>query len=52
MASSGEQSKMGLFFRKLRDSKIDVIKNVNNKKCTAKFVFFNEKRNQKDSDNF
>ena len=27
-------------------------KNVNNKKCAPKFVFFNEKKNQKDSDDF
>ena len=25
-------------------------KNVNNKKCATKFVFFNEKKNQKDWD--
>ena len=27
-------------------------KNVNNKKCALKFVFFNEKKNQKDLDDF
>ena len=27
-------------------------KNANNKKCASKFVFFNEKKNQKDSDDF
>ena len=27
-------------------------KNVNNKKIVPKFVFFNEKKNQKDSDDF
>ena len=27
-------------------------KNVNNKKCAPKLVFFNEKKNVKDSDDF
>ena len=27
-------------------------KNANNKKCAPKLVFFNEKKNQKDSDDF
>ena len=27
-------------------------KNVNNKKCAPKLIFFNEKKNEKDSDNF
>ena len=27
-------------------------KNVNNRKCALKFVFFNEKKNQKGSDDF
>jgi hypothetical protein len=26
--------------------------NVNNKKCAPKFIFFNEKKNQKDLDDF
>ena len=45
--NSGQVSKFGHYFRKQSDSKIDVIKNVINKKCPPKFVFFNEK-NQKD----
>ena len=32
--------------------KLMLSKNVNNKKCAPKFVFFNEKWNQKDSDDF
>ena len=32
--------------------KIDVIKNVNNQKCAPKLIFFNEKKIEKDSDNF
>ena len=27
-------------------------KNANNKKCAPKLVFFNEKKNEKDSDDF
>ena len=27
-------------------------KNVDNKKCAPKFIFFNEKKIEKDSDNF
>ena len=27
-------------------------KNVNNKKCAPKLIFFNEKKIEKDSDNF
>ena len=32
--------------------KIEVFKNVNNKKCAPKLIFFNEKKIEKDSDNF
>ena len=31
---------------------IDAIKNANNKKCAPKLIFFNEKKIEKDSDNF
>ena len=34
------------------DLKIDVIKNVNNKKCAPKLVFFNEKKIEKDYNDF
>ena len=32
--------------------KLILSQNVNNKKCAPKLVFFNEKRNEKDSDDF
>ena len=44
---NGEVSKIGHHFRKLMLSKI-----VNNKKCAPKLIFFNEKKIEKDSDNF
>ena len=40
--SSGELSKIGHHFKKLM-----LWKNVNNKKCAAKFVFANEKKIRK-----
>ena len=49
---NGEVLKIGHHFSKERDLKIDAIKNVNNKKCASKLIFFNEKKNEKDSDNF
>ena len=49
---SGELSKIGHHFRKWIDLKIDVTKNVNNKKFAPKFVFFNEKISEKDLDDF
>ena len=45
--SSGELSKIGHHFRKYSDLKIDVIRNVNNKKCAPKLVLFNEKKMRK-----
>ena len=30
----------------------EMTKNVNNKKCASKIIFFNEKKNEKDSNNF
>ena len=44
---SGELSNMGHYFRKQRDSKINVIK-----KCAPKLTFFNEKKMVKDSNYF
>ena len=41
--SSGEVSKIGYRFTKLMLSK-----NVNNKKCAPKFIFFNEKKEDLD----
>ena len=32
--------------------KLILSKNANNKKCASKFVFFNEKKIEKDSDDF
>ena len=32
--------------------KLKFSKNVNNKKCAPKLIFFNEKKIEKDSDNF
>jgi len=32
--------------------KLKLSKNVNNKKCAPKLIFFNEKKIEKDSDNF
>ena len=46
---NGEVSKIGHHIRKYSDLKIDVIKN---KKCAPKLIFFNEKKIEKDSDNF
>ena len=43
--SNGELSKIEHHFRKYSALKIDVIKNVNNKKCAPKLIFFNEKKN-------
>ena len=51
--SSGELSKIGHHFTKESYLKIDVIKNVNNKKCASKYIFFDaKKKNQRDSDDF
>ena len=49
---NGEESKIGHHFSKESELKIDVIKNVNNKKCAPKLIFFNKKKIEKDSDNF
>jgi hypothetical protein len=40
-------AKIGHHFRKQIDVKIEVIKNVNIKKISPKFVFFNEKKSEK-----
>ena len=49
---NGEVSKIRHHFRKQSDLKIDVIKNFYNKKCAPKLMFFNEKKIEKDLDNF
>ena len=45
--SSGKKSKIGYPLRKESDLKVDDIKNVDNKKCASKFVFFNEKKTER-----
>ena len=46
---NGELSKIGHHFSNKKNLKMILSKNVNNKKCAPKLVFFNEK---KDSDDF
>ena len=48
---NGELSKIGHHFSNKKIQKMMLSKNVNNKKCAPKLVFFNEK-NEKDSDDF
>ena len=45
--SRGELSKIGHHFREQIDVKIEVIKDVNIKKKSPKFVFFNEKKSER-----
>ena len=49
---SGELSKIGHHFRNKMVLKLMISKKVKNKKCAAKLVFFNNKKNEKDSDDF
>ena len=49
---NGELSKIGHHFCNIFFFKLILSKNVNNKKCTPKLVFFNEKENKKDLDDF
>ena len=44
--------KLGIILENKGISKLMSSKNVNNKKCAPKFIFFNEKKNQKDSNDF
>ena len=48
---NGEVSKIRRHFRNKSRSILKLSKNVNNKKCAPKLIFFN-KKNEKDSDNF
>ena len=50
--SNGELSKIERHFRKQSDLQIDVMKRCQFKKCATKFIFFNEKKTHKDSDDF
>ena len=49
---NAELSKIGHHFSNDMILKIMLLKNVNNKKCAPKFIFFNEKKIEKDSDDF
>ena len=49
---NGEVSKIRSHFRNESRSILKLSKNVNNKKCAPKLIFFNEKKIEKDSDNF
>ena len=49
---NGEVSKIRSHFRNKSHSILKLSKNVNNKKCAPKLIFFNEKKIEKDSDNF
>ena len=49
---NGELSKIGHHFSNKVFKKLMLSKNVNNKKCAPKLVFFNEKKIEKDSDDF
>ena len=49
---NGELSKIGHHFSNISFFKLSLSKNGNNKKCAPKLVFFNEKKNEKDSDDF
>ena len=48
----GELSNIGHHFSNKVIQKLILSKNVNNKKCDSKLVFFHEKKIEKDSDNF
>ena len=49
---NGEVSKIRRHFRNKSRSISKLSKNVNNKKCAPKLIFINEKKIEKDSDNF
>ena len=44
--------KLGIILENKVIYKLMLSKNVNNKKCAPKLIFFNEKKIEKDSDNF
>ena len=48
---NGELSKIGHYFSNKAIEKLMISKNVNNKKCAPKLIFFNEK-NDNDLDDF
>ena len=49
---NGEVSKIRRHFRNKTRSILILSKNVNNEKCAPKLIFINEKKIEKDSDNF
>ena len=49
---NGEVSKIRRHFRNKSCSILKLSKNVNNKKCAPKLIFFNKSKIEKDSDNF
>ena len=49
---NGEVSKIRRHFRNKSRSILILSKNVNNEKCAPKLIFFNEKKIEKDSDDF
>ena len=49
---NGEVSKIRHHFRNKSRSILMLSKNENNKNCAPKLIFFNEKKIEKDSDNF
>ena len=49
---SGELSKIGHHFSNKVIYKLTLSRNVNNKKCAPKLVLFNEKKIEKDTDDF
>ena len=46
------QQKLGSFLENKVLQKLKFSKNVKNKKCAPKLIFFNEKKIEKDLDNF
>ena len=48
----GRCQKLGVILVSKVIQKLMLSKNVNNKKCAPKLIFFNEKKIEKDSDNF
>ena len=48
----GRCQKLGVILVSKVIQKLMLSKNVNNKKCAPKLIFFNEKKIEKDPDNF
>ena len=52
LSSFATLSKIWPYFSNKVVKKLILSNNANNKKCVSKFVFFNEKKIEKDSDDF